>query len=148
MAEDVDRALFTLPLRQLSPILESNSGFHIVCVLERQDMSRQPFQAVQDKIKVKIRQQRTAKQIQDYIERLRQQIPVWTIFDEPAEQLLWPRRSPTALVCRCGVAQGSPVNSVNVMFAGGVGWGGQLAFSGCTSGKRFLSVPLVPSAPR
>ena len=49
VAEELDRALFGLPIGQLSPILESNSGFHIIRVIERQDAMRTPFADAQER---------------------------------------------------------------------------------------------------
>ncbi len=80
--EVVDRALFSLPVRQLSPILESENGFHIVRVIEREEAYRTPFTDAQVKIKKKIQQGRTKEQLQAYIAKLRKTIPVWTIYDD------------------------------------------------------------------
>ena len=85
VSEVLDRALFGLPVGQLSPILEGEHGFHIVRVIEREEASRTPFLEAQVEIRSKIRQQRTKEQLQAYVARLQQEIPVWTIFDEQTE---------------------------------------------------------------
>jgi hypothetical protein len=82
-AKEVDLALFGLPINQLSPILESNGCFYIVRVLGREDVTRKPFAAVQDDVKEKIREERTEKKLAEYMARIKKQVPIWTIFDDP-----------------------------------------------------------------
>ena len=48
---------------------------------ERADAEITPFRTAQVDIKEKIVQQRTSKQLQDYLERLESKVPVWTIYD-------------------------------------------------------------------
>ena len=87
--EELDRALFGLPVGQLSPIIESDSAFYIIRVTQREEAARTPFREAQTEIRDKIRQQRIREQLQAYITRLKQQTPVWTIFDaeEKAAQI-------------------------------------------------------------
>ena len=89
VCEELNRALFELPVGQLSPILEDKDGFYIVRVIEREVDHRVPFVAAQAEIRPKIREQRTKQQLRKYVAGLREQIPVWTIFDEqgPGEHL-------------------------------------------------------------
>ncbi len=82
--EVVDQALFNLPVGQLSPILESENGFHIVRVVERVEAYRTPFTDAQVEIKKKIRQEWRKEQFQAYVAKLRKTIPVWTIYDNQA----------------------------------------------------------------
>jgi hypothetical protein len=82
--EAINRALFELPVGELSPILESEEGFHIVRVIERQEAHCTPFLEAQVDIEPKIRQQRTKEELQNYVARLKEKIPVWTIFDAQA----------------------------------------------------------------
>lgn len=81
----LDEALFSLPVGQLSQILEDAQGLHIIRVTERKDAGRTPFLEVQGEIRKKIREKRREKQEDDYLERLRKEIPVRTVFDSPAE---------------------------------------------------------------
>ena len=76
----VDMALFSLPVGQLSPIIEGPSGYHIIRVIQRNDETVKPFLEAQADIKTKIAQQRTEKQFRDYMAKLEARTPVWTIF--------------------------------------------------------------------
>jgi len=80
-AKQINRALFTLPVGQLSPILESELGFHIVRVTERRDAGRTPFVDAQVKIREKLAEEHRQAEIKRYVESVRKDTPVWTIYD-------------------------------------------------------------------
>lgn len=84
-SEITDRALFSLPVGQLSPILEDARCFRIVRVLERTDAGRRPFTDVQPEIKKLVKQDRVNAEIQKYVNKLQESTKVWTIFDPPAD---------------------------------------------------------------
>ncbi len=77
----LDEAIFRLPVGQLSPILEDESGFHIVRVVQREDARRIPFEEAQSEIRERLRKQREQKKIVEYLDKLRREIPVWTVYD-------------------------------------------------------------------
>lgn len=77
-------ALFVLPVGQMSRILADQRGLMIVRVLERQDDAVKSFHDAQGEIREKIRKQKVEQQIQEYLAKLKQRIPVWTIYDGPA----------------------------------------------------------------
>jgi hypothetical protein len=79
--KELDRALFGLPVGQLSPIIESRTGYYIIRVTGRDDVTRTPYREAQKIIRDKIRQERTAEQLKAYITKLKAQTPVWTVFD-------------------------------------------------------------------
>jgi hypothetical protein len=85
-SEEINGALFALPPGQLSRILQSKTGLHIVRVVEREPMTRTPFSEVQGKIRDKIRQERTKKLVDEYVAKLKKDFPVWTILDDPREK--------------------------------------------------------------
>ena len=85
-AEELDRALFVLPIGQLSPILESNTGYHIIRVIDRQDATRTPFPDAQDEIRKKIQQERSDQKAQEYLAKVQRLYPPWTIFDDVKER--------------------------------------------------------------
>jgi hypothetical protein len=76
----IDQALFSLQIGQMSHILESDEGFHIVRVLERQEAGRKPFTDVQPDIREKLREQRFQAGIEQYLTKLRRDARVWTAF--------------------------------------------------------------------
>jgi len=78
----LDEALFSLPPGGLSPIIETERGLHIVRVIEREYAGRTPFVDVQSEIRDRIKNERFREQTQEYIAKLREQTPIWTIFDD------------------------------------------------------------------
>ncbi|NLF71190.1 MAG: hypothetical protein GX575_19335 [Candidatus Anammoximicrobium sp.] len=83
-SEAIDQAVFTLPAGRLSERLEDSEGFHIVRVIERTEAGRVPFEQAQVEIKETLRKERVKEQVTAYVEKLKQQIPVWTAFDDQA----------------------------------------------------------------
>ncbi|MEO1495889.1 MAG: peptidyl-prolyl cis-trans isomerase [Planctomycetota bacterium] len=76
----LDKAIFTLPPGQLSPIIEGPSGYHIVRVIERKDAGRKPFRDVQAKIRDKIKNGRFQKAVQQKVVELKRDARLWTVF--------------------------------------------------------------------
>ena len=81
-SEQLDGTLFGLPVGQLSPILEDQQGFQIVRVVQRDDANRTPFIEAQVQIKGELRQARRKERMEAFTERLKEEIPVWTVFDD------------------------------------------------------------------
>jgi parvulin-like peptidyl-prolyl isomerase len=81
--EELNRAIFGLPVGQLSPILEGDHGYYIIRVIERSEKQITPFLTAQVEIQEKIKQRRIAQQQKDYLAELERKTPVWTIFDGP-----------------------------------------------------------------
>jgi hypothetical protein len=86
-SEALDRALFELPIGQLSQIIETPTGFHIIRVLERHEAGRTPFTQVQKEIKKKIQEQKQKEAFAQYVAQLRREIPVWTVFDDDPDPM-------------------------------------------------------------
>lgn len=78
----IDEAIFSLPPGQLSAILEEPGALHIVRVVERTDAGRTPFIEAQVGIKEQLTLERRKKEMEEYLSKLRDRTPVWTIFDE------------------------------------------------------------------
>lgn len=81
-ADEIDKAIFNMPVGQLSRVIETDLGLHIVRVIERRDTARIPFTEAQVEIKKKLRDEKIEKATQKYIANLRTEIDVWTIFDD------------------------------------------------------------------
>jgi parvulin-like peptidyl-prolyl isomerase len=83
----VDRAIFSLPVGQLSEIFEDPVGWHIIRVVERREAGRVAFTEAQAEIRKRIEQQRQEQRQQEYLAGLHEKVHVWTIFDDqPAAQ--------------------------------------------------------------
>jgi parvulin-like peptidyl-prolyl isomerase len=81
-SQALDQALFSLPIGRLSQILEDETSFYIVRVLERKEAGRTPFTEAQSEIRKKLREENVRKQVEEYLSKTRENTPVWTIFDQ------------------------------------------------------------------
>ena len=78
----LDEAIFTLPVGQLSEILEDGGFLHIVRVSERVEAGRTPFIEAQVGIRDNLYMERRKREMDEYLAKLKERTPVWTIFDE------------------------------------------------------------------
>ena len=94
VCEELDEALFTLKVGQLSNVIESQQGFHIVRVLDRKEAGRTPFTEAQAEIRKALSKQEKSDLAEQQVAKLRKKSRVWTVFDGnlTAEQLA-PKRS-------------------------------------------------------
>ena len=81
LSEELENAIHGLPVGQLSPIVRDWQGLHIVRVVERTPAGRLPFEAVQEDIRSKIKEERVQKQIEEYVRELKRRTSVWTVLD-------------------------------------------------------------------
>ena len=72
----LDEAIFRIPLNELSDVIETPTGFHIVRVLERTPAGAKPFRDAQVEIKEKLQQAKHEKRFEDYLTKLRREIPI------------------------------------------------------------------------
>lgn len=82
----IDEAIFSLPIGKLSTILEDESGLHIVRVVERTDAGRTSFLEAQVGIRDALRAERHEKAVDEYLSKVRERTPVWTIFDDEEDR--------------------------------------------------------------
>jgi hypothetical protein len=95
VATAVDQAIFQLPIGALSQPILSDTGFHIIRVLERTPAGCKPFEEAQAEIRERIMQQARQEKFDEYLAQLRKNVPVWSIFDEAPAAALG-QRSETA----------------------------------------------------
>ena len=86
-------AIFSLQVGQLSNIIESDQGFHIIRVLERKEAGRKPFTEAQAEIREKLIADQRKGLFQAELVKIRKGSRVWTAFtgDLGAEQLASPK---------------------------------------------------------
>ena len=78
----INEAVFTLPVGQMSAILDDGSALHIVRVIERTDAGRTPFIEAQVGIRDKLADERRKREMDEYLATVRGRTPVWTVFDD------------------------------------------------------------------
>ena len=82
VSEVIDNAIFSLPVGELSAILDTQQALHIVRVIERSDAGRTPFVEAQVAIRMKLRKQQQDSTRKEYLDRLKDRTPIWTVFDD------------------------------------------------------------------
>ncbi len=82
VSAELDEALFSLPVGQLSRRIETDGEFHIIRVLERRSAGRVPFVEAQVGIKTKLRDMRRNAKLEAYLNKVKEQSKVHTILDD------------------------------------------------------------------
>lgn len=85
---ELRKALDTMPLNQLSPVIRSPNSVQIVRVLGRKPAGYQPFGDVQESIRKRILEERRVAKAQTIIDDLMQAAMIETMFDDGAQQML------------------------------------------------------------
>ena len=80
--DEIDAAIFSLPVGELSDLIETKQGFHIVRVVERNLASRTSFLDAQADIKKEIAGEKRKVAFDKYIAKLREEIPVEYLVNE------------------------------------------------------------------
>ena len=82
-SKKLDEAIFSLPIGELSAIIEDGEALHIVRVIEREAAGRTPFLDAQVGIREELVIEKRRQASDDYLAKLRARTPVWTVFDDP-----------------------------------------------------------------
>jgi parvulin-like peptidyl-prolyl isomerase len=81
MVPEFEAAAFTLNTNQISDIVTTAHGYHIIKVLEKMPANNLEYEKVQEEIKERMKQEQLQKQLPDYLEKLRAEANV-EILDE------------------------------------------------------------------
>lgn len=81
-SKQIDDAVFAIPVRALSQVIEDTEGFHVVEVLERQNAYQMTFPQAQGEIKESILKNKKALLENDYKKKIQDLTPIWTRWPE------------------------------------------------------------------
>lgn len=86
--KEIDEAIFTLPIGELSDIIETRDGFHVVRVIERTEATHKPFLEAQVEIKERILAEKKEKAYKKHVAKLKKEIPVEYLQNDYAEEAI------------------------------------------------------------
>jgi parvulin-like peptidyl-prolyl isomerase len=88
--KEIDQAIFSLPVGELSDIIETSDGYHVIRVIERTEATRKPFLDAQVDIKQRIEGEKRKQAFDKHIEKLKREIPVEYFLNDDAEKSIEP----------------------------------------------------------
>jgi peptidyl-prolyl cis-trans isomerase SurA len=77
LAETLETAAFTLPVGEVSPVIEAGYGFHILKVDARTDEAQKPFDDVKAEIETKIQNDRFSAEYKTYMKKAWTEASIW-----------------------------------------------------------------------
>jgi peptidyl-prolyl cis-trans isomerase SurA len=77
LAEALEKAAFTLPVGEVSPVIEAGYGFHILKVDARTDEVQKPFDDVKAEIETKIQNDRFSAEYKTYMKKAWTEATIW-----------------------------------------------------------------------
>lgn len=81
-SKQIDEAIFSLPMNELSQVIEDSDGYHIVRVIERTEALTLSFSEVQSEIRKKLTEEKTKKLEKEFLDKVRAETPIWTRWPE------------------------------------------------------------------
>jgi peptidyl-prolyl cis-trans isomerase C len=76
MVPEFERAAFALQVNQISEVVKTQYGYHIIIVTERKEGERKPFDQVKEPIRATLRNKAQQEQVQNYYDTLKKQAAV------------------------------------------------------------------------
>jgi peptidyl-prolyl cis-trans isomerase SurA len=77
LSEALENAAFTVPVGEISPVIEAGYGFHILKVDARTDEALKPFDDVKSEIENKIQNDRFAAEYKNYMKKAWTEATIW-----------------------------------------------------------------------
>jgi len=90
VSKKLDEAIFSLPVGELSSIIEDGETLFIVRVVDRTPAGRTPFLEAQVGIRERLVAERRESAASEYLAKLKARTPVWTVFDDPTGSVTEP----------------------------------------------------------
>ncbi len=92
----VNEAVETLPIGQVSPLIEGPDGFHVVVVEARREAGPAPFADVQGQIREKLLNAKYERELTEFVQDLHRGAVITTMFDGTASAPTLTRGNPAA----------------------------------------------------
>jgi peptidyl-prolyl cis-trans isomerase SurA len=68
---EIEAAAFSLPLNEISPVIESPAGFHILQVTDRRGVGVKAIETVREEIREKLDEEKMGKKFEEWLDELR-----------------------------------------------------------------------------
>ena len=81
-SQALDQAIFSLPPRHLSNLIEDEIGLHVIEVLEREEPRTQDMAEIQTQIRKQLSKQKRREKADEFREKVLRRVPVWTRWPE------------------------------------------------------------------